>query len=136
MRAPAVAGQFYPGSPDELRRQLDGMFSGVSKEELPVLGAVVPHAGYVYSGAVAAEVYARLPSRQTYVILGPNHHGMGAPVALSRDSWPAPWSERSVSAAAIPVSLLAQPPATGHDMAAVGNRRVKGFLETKAQHVG
>ncbi len=90
MRAPAVAGQFYPRGPDELRHQLDGMFSGVSKEELAVLGAVVPHAGYVYSGAVAAEVYARLPSRQTYVILGPNHHGMGAPVALSRDSWQTP----------------------------------------------
>ena len=90
MRSPAVAGQFYPGSQDELRRQLDEMFSGVLKEELTVLGAVVPHAGYVYSGAVAAEVYARLPLRQTYVILGPNHHGMGAPVALSRDSWRTP----------------------------------------------
>lgn len=100
MRSPAVAGQFYPRSPDELRRQLDemfgGVFSGVSKEELAVLGAVVPHAGYIYSGAVAAEVYARLPKRQTYVILGPNHHGMGAPVALSRDSWRTPLGEVSV----------------------------------------
>ncbi len=97
MRPPAVAGQFYPRSPDELRRQLDEMFSGVSgsisKEELAIYGAVVPHAGYIYSGAVAAEVYARLPKRQTYVILGPNHHGMGAPVALSRDSWRTPLGE-------------------------------------------
>jgi AmmeMemoRadiSam system protein B len=59
-------------------------------EELPMLGAVVPHAGYMYSGPVAAEVYARLPRMETYVLLGPNHHGLGAPVALSRDSWTTP----------------------------------------------
>lgn len=90
MRSPAVAGQFYPRDPGELKRELDLLFSGVAKEELQALGAVVPHAGYVYSGAVAAEVYARLPQRETYVILGPNHHGLGAPVALSRESWRTP----------------------------------------------
>lgn len=90
MRSPAVAGQFYPGGAEGLRRQLDELFRGVSHEELPVLGAVVPHAGYVYSGGVAAEVYARLPKRATYVILGPNHHGLGAPVALSRETWRTP----------------------------------------------
>jgi AmmeMemoRadiSam system protein B len=90
MRSPAVAGQFYPGNPKDLKRQLDEFFEGVHIEELPVLGAVVPHAGYVYSGSVAAEVYARLPKRETYVILGPNHHGLGAPVAMSRDSWRTP----------------------------------------------
>jgi AmmeMemoRadiSam system protein B len=90
MRSPAVAGQFYPGGAEGLRRQLDELFKGVSHEEMPVLGAVVPHAGYVYSGRVAAEVYARLPKRATYVILGPNHHGLGAPVALSRETWRTP----------------------------------------------
>jgi AmmeMemoRadiSam system protein B len=90
MRSPAVAGQFYPRSPVELKRELDRLFSAVGKEELEALGAVVPHAGYIYSGPVAAEVYARLPQRQTYVILGPNHHGLGAPVALSNDTWSMP----------------------------------------------
>ena len=96
MRSPAVAGQFYPGSAASLKHQLDELFKGVSHEELPVLGAVVPHAGYVYSGAVAAEVYARLPKRETYIILGPNHHGLGAPIALSRDSWRTPLGEVEV----------------------------------------
>lgn len=96
MRSPAVAGQFYPRGPEDLRHQLEEMFSGIANEELAVLGAVVPHAGYMYSGSVAAEVYARLPPRQTYVILGPNHHGMGAPVALSRDSWRTPLGTVSV----------------------------------------
>ena len=96
MRSPAVAGQFYPGSALTLKRQLDDLFKGASHEELPVLGAVVPHAGYVYSGNVAAEVYARLPKRETYIILGPNHHGLGAPVALSRDTWRTPLGEAEV----------------------------------------
>ncbi len=88
MRNPAVAGQFYPGSEAELLLWLEKTLPRA--EELPVLGAVVPHAGYMYSGPVAAEVFARLPKRDTYVILGPNHHGLGAPIALSRDSWRTP----------------------------------------------
>jgi AmmeMemoRadiSam system protein B len=90
MRSPAVAGQFYPRNPHELESQLDELFRDVAREELAALGAVVPHAGYIYSGPVAAEVYGRLPKRETYVILGPNHHGIGAPVALSRDTWSTP----------------------------------------------
>ncbi len=89
MRRPAVAGQFYPQSEAALRHQLAEMMPS-SSEELPILGAVVPHAGYIYSGQVAGEVYARLPERETYVLLGPNHHGIGSPIALSRDTWITP----------------------------------------------
>ncbi|VVB72496.1 Memo-like protein [uncultured archaeon] len=88
MRLPAVAGQFYPYSGAELKAQLERMMP--QSAPIQVLGVVVPHAGYVYSGQVAAEVYSRLPKRDTYVILGPNHHGLGSPVALSRDSWKTP----------------------------------------------
>ncbi|MHC1630804.1 MAG: MEMO1 family protein [Methanotrichaceae archaeon] len=90
MRHPAVAGQFYPLYPEDLSGQLEEAFKSTTAETLSVCGAVVPHAGYVYSGAVAAEVYARLPKRETYVLIGPNHHGLGLPVALSRDSWMTP----------------------------------------------
>jgi len=88
MRLPAVAGQFYPGSGAELAHQLDGMLH--PEKEISCLGAVVPHAGYMYSGQVAAAVYSRLPKAETYVLIGPNHHGLGSPVALSRDSWKTP----------------------------------------------
>ncbi|HNX40072.1 MAG TPA: MEMO1 family protein [Methanothrix sp.] len=88
MRRPAVAGQFYPGSSAQLAHQIDGLLHEAA--ELPVIGAIVPHAGYVYSGQVAAEVYSRLPKAETYVLIGPNHHGLGSPVALSRDSWETP----------------------------------------------
>jgi len=90
MRPPAVAGQFYQSSAEGLKSQLDQAFKGIGQEELPILGAVVPHAGYLYSGAVAAEVYAHLPKRETYVLIGPNHHGMGSPVAVSTESWKTP----------------------------------------------
>jgi len=88
MRLPAVAGQFYPGSGAELEHQLDGMLH--PEKEIPCQGAVVPHAGYMYSGQVAVAVYSRLPKAETYVIIGPNHHGLGSPVALSRESWRTP----------------------------------------------
>jgi AmmeMemoRadiSam system protein B len=90
MRSPAVAGQFYPRRPEDLKRQLNEFNNGMLPEEIPPLGAVVPHAGYIYSGSVAAEVYARLQQKETYIILGPNHHGMGAPVAMSTDTWTTP----------------------------------------------
>jgi AmmeMemoRadiSam system protein B len=91
MRRPAVAGSFYPRQPEDLLEELKAAFSGASgSEPLPIRGAVVPHAGYMYSGAVAAEVYSRLPKRETFVLIGPNHHGQGLPVALSRDSWMTP----------------------------------------------
>jgi AmmeMemoRadiSam system protein B len=90
MRSPAVAGQFYPRRPEDLKRQLNEFNNGMLPEEISPLGAVVPHAGYIYSGSVAAEVYARLQQKETYIILGPNHHGMGAPVAMSTDTWTTP----------------------------------------------
>lgn len=91
MRRPAVAGQFYPRHPRELAEELEAAFRGAGPvETLPIRGAVVPHAGYMYSGSVAAEVYARLPERETYVLLGPNHHGLGLPVALSMEPWMTP----------------------------------------------
>jgi len=91
MRRPAVAGSFYPRHPEALKEELGEAFSHASGgEPLLIRGAVVPHAGYVYSGAVAAEVYARLPERETFVLIGPNHRGLGLPVALSRDSWTSP----------------------------------------------
>jgi len=90
MRHPSVAGQFYSGNIEDLKEELDDAFEGKIQESLPVRGAVVPHAGYMYSGSVAAEAYAKLPEKETYVLIGPNHHGMGLPIALSRESWMTP----------------------------------------------
>lgn len=81
IRHAAVAGQFYPSDPILLRRQLEE-FVPVEKGSKKALGIVVPHAGYIYSGAVAGAVFARVAVPDTVIILGPNHHGVGSRAAL------------------------------------------------------
>lgn len=90
MRQTTVAGQFYPLNSKGLKKELVRCFKDVPISEKPVLGAVAPHAGYIYSGEVAAHAYASLPKADTYVLFGPNHTGYGSPVALSQDSWNTP----------------------------------------------
>lgn len=90
MRQPAVAGQFYPLHSEYLEEELKRCFEGLEIQEREVLGAVCPHAGYMYSGKVAAHVYATIPEADTYVIFGPNHTGYGSPVSLSRETWKTP----------------------------------------------
>ena len=80
-RQPAVAGQFYPGSPGELRDNLERLISRTS-EKRRAKGVIVPHAGYVYSGGIAGKVYGMIDIPGTVLILGPNHHGVGEPAAL------------------------------------------------------
>ena len=90
MRRPVVAGQFYRSDIEDLRCQLKSYFDVPVPNEERARGGVVPHAGYVYSGQVAAHVYAALPSARTYILIGPNHHAIGSTVALSRDTWSTP----------------------------------------------
>ena len=64
------------------------------------MGCVVPHAGYMYSGHVAGAVFGRLPKRPTYIILGPNHTGRGAPLAImSSGEWLTPLGRVPVDSA-------------------------------------
>jgi len=88
IRQPAVAGQFYPGDADELRSTVQGYLDQVTPQPGPDPKAlIVPHAGYVYSGPVAASVYARLRAyRDRYtrvVMLGPCHRIALKHLALS-----------------------------------------------------
>jgi hypothetical protein len=90
VRKPAVAGSFYPVAPETLKNDL-ARFVVPTEEKIQALGAVVPHAGYIYSGSVAGAVYSRIEIPPTVVILAPNHHGMGAPFALwAEGSWQTP----------------------------------------------
>ena len=76
-RPPAVAGLFYPGGPAELRRTVDDLIAAAGGAGAPAIGAIAPHAGYLYSGLTAAHVYARLDVPLACVILAPNHTGLG-----------------------------------------------------------
>ncbi len=76
-RPPAVAGQFYPEDPETLRSVVDALLARAPRHTLegdaPVL--VVPHAGYPYSGAVAAEGFQAITQDpETIVLVGPSHH--------------------------------------------------------------
>lgn len=88
VREPAVAGRFYPEDPGELRALVNGLLEGVTPgAEVAPKALVAPHAGYIYSGAVAASAYSRLlPYRDTYrrvVLLGPCHRVPVAGMAVS-----------------------------------------------------
>lgn len=78
-RQPAVAGQFYPGDAGELRSMLKDLFSHAvpSKNVENIAALICPHAGYVFSGGVAASAFNQLDPHRQYeniFILGPSHH--------------------------------------------------------------
>ena len=86
VREPAVAGRFYAADPDELRREVQDHLAGVTlalPDQPPAV--IVPHAGHMYSGPVAATAYAQLHTAQRVVVAGPAHYvpvaGLVAPRA-------------------------------------------------------
>src|SRR3954468_12212291 len=98
-RPPAVAGAFYEASPDRLRAQLSDSCakSEVSAAKERFIGAVVPHAGLMYSGHVAAAFYARAELPKRFVILCPNHTGAGHFAAIYREgAWRTPLGDVAV----------------------------------------
>jgi len=90
LREPAVAGLFYPGDPETLRRDVRS-YTSSSTKKIRATACVVPHAGYVYSGHVAGAVFGRVELPQRFIVLCPNHTGLGAPLAImSRGAWRTP----------------------------------------------
>lgn len=84
VRPPAVAGVFYSADRDALLNDVHKFLSSAPGEGEPekVKGAVSPHAGYFYSGHVAGAVFGSIMVPDRVIIIGPNHRGLGAPVAL------------------------------------------------------
>ena len=109
VRPPAHAGTFYPADPEELVKVIEWAFlhplgpgrlpDGHGAERLSI-GYIVPHAGYIYSGPVAAHAYYMLSRErppETVVIIGPNHNGVGHPAAVYRGkAWRTPLGEVAV----------------------------------------
>ncbi len=92
-REARFAGSWYPGPQKALADALGG-FLGAQAERQKALGVVSPHAGYMFSGAVAGAVYARVEVTDTVVILTPNHTGRGVSLALwDAGSWRTPLGE-------------------------------------------
>jgi AmmeMemoRadiSam system protein B len=110
-RAPAVAGMFYPDNVRELRELIDHSFRdqrfgparvppSSSTQKHKIYGIVSPHAGYVYSGAVAANGFYEVSSIdfQDVIMVGPNHYGIGSWVAAMKEgTWETPLGDIQVN---------------------------------------
>jgi len=98
VRHPAVAGRFYPRDREALLGELNAFLpgSGASK---PAVGCVAPHAGYMYSGAVAGAVYGAIEVPLCCLVLCPNHTGKGQPLAImSTGAWETPLGRVPINA--------------------------------------
>jgi AmmeMemoRadiSam system protein B len=105
VRSPAVAGSFYPLDARELGELIDDCLiahplgpKGAREPHPSVIGGMIPHAGYLYSGPCAAHFYARLDPRvKRVILLGVNHRGRGYRAALSPfDYWETPLGKIAV----------------------------------------
>jgi AmmeMemoRadiSam system protein B len=103
LRKPAVAGSFYPSRSDDLLKLLDSLFRGAGSGGIPlpnpagerrIASMMVPHAGYIYSGKTAASAYSILAQDgipETFVIIGPNHTGLGSAFSATKSKfWETP----------------------------------------------
>ena len=94
-REPAVAGTFYPAGKDELSRDVDSFLEEVEKQPMEgtIIGIIVPHAGYPYSGLVAAHSFKQIESAKfrTVVLIGPSHRSYFDGVAVyPKGQWKTP----------------------------------------------
>jgi hypothetical protein len=133
VRLPAVAGSFYPADPDDLARTVDDLLAAASGAHTPrPAGLIVPHAGYQFSGPVAATGYARLlPWRASYrkvVLLGPSHFvAVSSPTLPAADVLRTPLGDVSVNATELAVTRQDRPHGPG-----VAAERVADCLEAVA----
>ncbi|OGW75738.1 MAG: AmmeMemoRadiSam system protein B [Omnitrophica bacterium RBG_13_46_9] len=92
-RKPVVAGRFYPASASILNKEISCLVTK-REDKIDAMGVVSPHAGYMYSGAIAGEVLSSIKPKPTYIILGPNHTGTGKPFGIdSGRRWKTPLGE-------------------------------------------
>ncbi|RKY29559.1 MAG: AmmeMemoRadiSam system protein B [Candidatus Omnitrophota bacterium] len=105
IRKPAVAGQFYPATKGGLKKNIDflvnspfvfnnGLGKPKFKSRTDAVACILPHAGYMYSGAVAGKTVNEIKVKDRVVLIGPNHTGNGAALSImSEGSWLTPLGE-------------------------------------------
>jgi hypothetical protein len=113
VREAAVAGQFYAASKTELLRDVQEFLkrgSSSAAKRVRALGVIAPHAGYVYSGAVAGAVYAHIEIPRKVIVLCPNHTGLGEPLAItSAGSFRTPLGDAQIDSAMAEALMKAFP---------------------------
>jgi AmmeMemoRadiSam system radical SAM enzyme/AmmeMemoRadiSam system protein B/AmmeMemoRadiSam system protein A len=94
VRPPGVAGMFYPGQAEQIDRQLDAMFAETPSKREPWPGVMVPHAGWTYSGELAAKVFGRVEIPEQVIVFCPAHRGGGSEWAVApHATWSLPGRE-------------------------------------------
>ncbi|MDR3631273.1 MAG: AmmeMemoRadiSam system protein B [Desulfocapsaceae bacterium] len=126
-RLPAVAGRFYPADPSELAREVRRLIGTPPADRQKALALICPHAGYMYSGGLAAETIRQVIIPETVIILGPNHYGQGAAVALSTAVWKMPAGDVPIDMD-MARAIMAALPAAKHDETA---HRLEHSLEVQ-----
>ncbi|MCX7698491.1 MAG: AmmeMemoRadiSam system protein B [Candidatus Goldbacteria bacterium] len=97
LREPAVAGMFYEKDAPALKKNISKYITE-KKEKYKSRAIVVPHAGYIYSGAVAGEVYSSVIIPDILIILGPNHTGAGKPISIMTEGvWRTPLGDVKIN---------------------------------------
>jgi len=90
-RPSAVAGTFYPADADELSKMVDGMLADGSGRPKKCSAVVVPHAGLIYSGRIAAQTFKRARIPESVIILAPKHSRQGVEWAVApHETWSLP----------------------------------------------
>ncbi len=90
IRQPVVAGTFYPTDRVGLKKEIERCLSGLkTKSDCQLV--ISPHAGYVYSGKIAAQAISSLVRAESFLIFGPNHHGLGPEFCVAdKGMWATP----------------------------------------------
>jgi AmmeMemoRadiSam system protein B len=121
VRAPAVAGQFYPGQPERLKKMVADFLAQAKPAGTVPKAIIAPHAGYVYSGPIAASAYASLlaagPTIRRVILLGPAHRvSIRGLAASGADAFATPLGTVPVDKAAVN-EILELPQVQVHDAA-------------------
>ena len=96
IRQAQVAGQFYPASVQDIKKQIRSFIEGQA-EKIDVLACMLPHAGYQYSGRVAAQTVAKINIKDKVILLGPNHTGLGAVYSIMASGiWQTPLGQVNI----------------------------------------
>ena len=97
LRDAVVAGMFYEKDAHALREHVDKYIIKPDKK-FKAKGIIVPHAGYVYSGAVAGEVFSSVEIPDTIIIMGPNHTGSGPGISVMNEGvWRTPLGDAKIN---------------------------------------
>jgi hypothetical protein len=97
LREPAVAGMFYEKDAPALKKHI-AKYITEKPNKIKAKAVVVPHAGYIYSGRVAGEVYSSIEIPDIIVLLGPNHTGLGVPVSvMNSGEWRTPLGDARIN---------------------------------------